>query len=398
MQRVVVLLFSCLMILGPSLVLRVSGCSIASSTVAYALNGNKNQPGFFTPVDVSAHMNLVTSSNSDVYARDGASTLSCVDARSDQPVIGTPGGDLAEFAIGLSTYHTLTSQVGTYSSVKSLFQLFMNTQISASRPFYFHTDDTRLRQVFQKVGVKLNQNITVLPGRPSAADQIAWREELVQSYAQGCGHIRLMIENPTNYGLPSAQIIQWLIRAFYEELWEADSDAKRAKLAFVVKVGPLQGKAVAIVTNKAGTCTGYSPGIPPNIGGSTLFVYTPSAASAFRSTVLMPFFAARGAEGWNATLFQSGVTDMFNKQLGATLTNLSPANQASLITIDVTTSGQTPAPSSVPQCQQNTPVASPKTPPGDDSGRPLRSQSSASVSSCAIVVLSIALSALLACL
>jgi hypothetical protein len=170
-----------------------------------------------------------------------------------------------------------------------------------------------------------------------------WLSELSQSYAQGCGHIRLMIEKPADYGLsPDARIIQWLIRAFYEELWAADTDAKRAKLAFVAKLGPLDGKAVAIVTNnKQGTCAGHSPAIPPNVAGSSIFVYTPNAAEAFRNKVMSPFFAAQGAAGWNEAEFQSRISTLFNKkQLASTLTLLHPANKCSLISIDVTTVGQ----------------------------------------------------------
>jgi hypothetical protein len=153
-----------------------------------------------------------------------------------------------------------------------------------------------------------------------------------------------MIDMPSKYGLADSKIIEWLIRAFYEELWAAvDTDAKRAKLSFITKTGPLQGKAIAIISNKRGSCSGYSPAVPPNVAGSTLFVYTPSAASAFRSTVMSRFFAAQGAVGWSATTFLSEVNKLFDAQLGATLANLIPANQSSLISVDVTTVDTVPA-------------------------------------------------------
>jgi hypothetical protein len=327
-------------LLNPSAILPVNGCSAQSADVSPA-QPSKGQPDFFGPGEVRAHMNWVMASNLDRYHKDGFSTLSCVDARSDDPVIGTPGGDLAEFAMGLFAYNNLTGKVQNFAEVQALFRKFMDQHISASRPFYFHTDDTRLKQVFAAVGAELKlSNITILPmRRPPASEATIWLGELVKSYAQGCGHIRLMIESPALYGLTNANIIQWLIRAFYEELWLADTDAKRAKLAFVVKLGPLQGKAVAIVRNAKGTCTDYSPAIPPNLGGSSLFVYTPSAASAFRSVVMTPFFANEGSSGWNATRFMTIVNNVFNSQLGATLTFLIPANQSSLISIDVTTVG-----------------------------------------------------------
>ncbi len=96
---------------------------------------------------------------------------------------------------------------------------------------------------------------------------------------------------------------------------------------------------IGIVSNQAGTCSGYSPAIPPSLGGSTLFVYTPSAAAAFRSQEMLPFFAEQGSTGWNATRFQTNLDSLFGTQLGATLASLVPANQSSLISIGVTTVG-----------------------------------------------------------
>lgn len=255
-------------------------------------------------------------------------------------MIGTPGGDLAELAMGLYIYHNLTNKVQNYANVQALFRQFMDKHISSSRPFYFHSDDSRLKQVFSAVGILLNKTVSILPHRtPQPAALNAWTSELVKSYAQGCGHIRLMIDSPSTYGMSDANIIQWLIRAFYEELWAADTYAKRAnntKLSFIVKLGSLQGKAIGVISNKpTPQCTGFSPAIPPNLGGSSLFVYTPSAAAAFRSDVMLPFFASQGDCGWNATQFKTGLDSLFNTQLGATLTLLSPANNASLISVSV---------------------------------------------------------------
>jgi hypothetical protein len=324
-----------LVLVSPCAVRVASGCSASSAEVTYV--ANKNAPGFYTLTEVNDHIDWVISNDLARYFKDGTSTLSCVDARSDDPVIGTPGGDLAELAMGLYVYHTLTNKVLNYTNVQALFRQFMDKHISSSRPFYFHTDDSRLKQVFTAVGTQLNKTVSILPHRtPQPAALNVWVSELVKSYAQGCGHIRLMIDSPGTYGLSDANIIQWLIRAFYEELWAADSYAKRSKLAFVVKLGSLQGKAIGVVSNKpTPKCTGFSPAIPPNLGGSSLFVYTPSAAAAFRSDVMLPFFASQGATGWNATQFQTGLDGLFNTQLGATLTLLSPANNASLIGINV---------------------------------------------------------------
>jgi hypothetical protein len=346
------LLFTFLAIISPSAIRLAQGCSFHSADVTYV--ANKSTPGFYTTAEVSDHVNQVIFGKLGRYIKDGSSSLSCVDARSDDPLIGTPGGDLAEFAMGLYVYNSLTNNVQNYTSVQLLFRKFMDQHISASRPFYFHTDDSRLKQVFTAVGNQLNQIVSILPiySAPASSAASVWLTELVKSYAQGCGHIRLMIDSPSLYGLSNANIVQWLIRAFYEELWAADTSAKRAKLSFVVKLGPLQGKAVAVISNSGGNCSGYSPAIPPNLGGSSLFVYTPSAATAFRTNVMLPFFASQGGSGWNSSKFQTDVDSLFNTQLGATLAQLVPANQSSIISVGVKTADA----ASANTAQQNQPA------------------------------------------
>ena len=84
-----------------------------------------------------------------------------------------------------------------------------------------------------------------------------------------------MIDSPGTYGMTDANIMQWLIRAFYEELWAADSDAKRAKVAFVVslsssdlcKARPSQSSA----TKKAPVLATAQPFLLPLVDPLSLF-------------------------------------------------------------------------------------------------------------------------------
>jgi hypothetical protein len=334
----------------------VSGCSIDSFQVYYAPNGNKNKDGYFTPEHVATHMNLVVGARpADLYALDGTSMLGCVDSRADEATFGTPGGDLAELAMGLYVYHNLTNRAPDYASVKTIFRLFLQQHVSASRPFYYHTDDSKIRKLFAQVGAKLGRNITSFPFRsPSTNDLNVWLGEVAQSYAQGCGHLRLMIESPAKYGMVSARILQDLIRAFNEEMWAASTAVERSKFNFVTRLGSLEGKAVAIVKNARGECLGYSPRIMPYISGSSVFVYTPSMVDAFRTKVMSPFFASLAVPGWNAALFDTEIAALFGVQLGATLANLPAAKDSSLINVDITTSGQPSQPSSS-ACQSDSP-------------------------------------------
>jgi hypothetical protein len=221
--------------------------------------------------------------------------------------------------------------------IRKLFKTFIEVEISDKRPFYYHTDDTRLRMVFKNMTSLLGRTVTILPHtRPSdEAEASAWLRELSESYAQGCGHLRLMINAPQTYGLEDNFIIKSLIQVFYEEWW-ARSKKEKAVFDFSIKLGPLVGGAIAIVDNTGPFCKHASPLVSPNVGGSTLFVYHPNAVASFRESVLVPFFTKK-SKLLSAEQFLSKVTELFTTQLTATLTLLSPANAVDLIAVNIKT-------------------------------------------------------------
>jgi hypothetical protein len=67
---------------------------------------------------------------------------------------------------------------------------------------------------------------------------------------------------------------------------------------------------------------------------------------------MLPFFASQGGSGWNSSKFQTDVDSLFNTQLGATLAQLVPANQSSIISVGVKTADA----ASANTAQQNQPA------------------------------------------
>jgi hypothetical protein len=65
---------------------------------------------------VRQHFNLDV--NRVTYVNTRAATTACVDSRHEYPVIGTPGGDMCEFIVGLTVYLNQTGQ--TLSQVRVL--------------------------------------------------------------------------------------------------------------------------------------------------------------------------------------------------------------------------------------------------------------------------------------
>jgi hypothetical protein len=160
-------------------------CELDSYDISYALN--KNEPSYYGPNEVREHLDNVRAERIAVYSADGKTTLSCVDSRSDDPIQGTPGGDMSEFALAMYLYNQSTGLVNTREVVKDLFQNFMDNHITSQRPFYFHTSFDKLEIVFKEVSLQLGRNVTVLPRyRPvSSVEAEIWLDELVQGHAQG---------------------------------------------------------------------------------------------------------------------------------------------------------------------------------------------------------------------
>jgi len=265
--------------------------------------------------------------------KNGNTTLSCVDARHDDPMHGSPGGDLAEIAAAFYLYFRNwrgPSATVTMADMRPLFKDFLNRFISEQRPLYFHTDDTKLRVAFERIAQRVGRSVSVLPvSSPAQNETEIWLDELSKSDVQGCGHIRLMIADPQGYGLDSNAVIRNVIKLFYEQWWAASPQDKH-KFDFVVKIGGLIGRAVAIVSSTSAndSCASYSPAIIPSLLGSSMFVYTPASAQAFRTQILTPFF------GTNIQGFAASLEALLSKQLNQTLYFLPPANSIDLFTVE----------------------------------------------------------------
>eukprot|EP00475_Leptophrys_vorax_P030527 TRINITY_DN457_c0_g1_i2.p1 TRINITY_DN457_c0_g1~~TRINITY_DN457_c0_g1_i2.p1 ORF type:complete len:344 (-),score=100.09 TRINITY_DN457_c0_g1_i2:68-1099(-) len=321
-----------------SLALGSLGCYTTNYAVSLSSGEDIPNTGIYDTAATSTHVRYHLQFQVEDYRPDGLTTLACVDSRDDHGVIGTPGGDLAEFAAGVYTYYNLTGEEVTLDGIRTFLDNFIRDFITPERPFYFHTDSTKLGYVFANVTRFLGKTVTQLPQTtPEPDEKDVWIQELTQGYAQGCGHIRLMIGDFEYYGLTSNMVIRSVIQAYYEAYWKADESDKE-KFAFNVRLGSLEGKALAIVSNVGDACPDHSPAVVPNYLGSSVFVYTPNSAVQFRQNILTPFFVSASGGSLTESDFFSSLTDLLDTQLSATLEELSPVNAVNLYTIEFTAS------------------------------------------------------------
>ena len=73
-----------------------------------------------------------------------------------------------------------------------------------------------MRSIFAEVNAATGKRYVTMPDVMPAGEEAAWMAALTKGANQGCGHIRLMIEKFTDYGLPNADVPKFVLQAFYK--------------------------------------------------------------------------------------------------------------------------------------------------------------------------------------
>jgi hypothetical protein len=92
-----------------------------------------------------------------------------------------------------------------------------------------------MRMVYGEVNAATGKTYVTMPDimPTGAAEEAAWIAALTKGAFQGCGHIRLMIDQFADYRLPSADVPKWVIEAFYRYWWPTPIGSKeRRKVDF----------------------------------------------------------------------------------------------------------------------------------------------------------------------
>lgn len=281
-------------------------------------------------------------------ARAKTTTFSCVDSRgtwSPYPVLQTPGGDLAELMGGMVTYFRETGEEPTEEGVDMLLKAFIKQVATAQRPLYFHTAVDKVDKVLKMVGNVTGKHYTSFPNvaPEDPAELAAFMNALTYWDNQGCGHIKLMMHHPVDYGLmtPAEEMVaNWTIRSYFNYWWPTEpSSYARKKISNPALRDSLEGKAVTIVTVAEGSCEAHKfPVGNPSHAGNEMFLYYASAVGKFRANVITPMMVSMAksmGKKINADSYLASLESLQATQLNATLTMLAPANQIGIFTAEV---------------------------------------------------------------
>ena len=262
--------------------------------------------------------------------------LSCVDGRDHVAVVGSPGGDAGELVLGLGALEKLT---GKPLSDQTIFEL-LRRRLDAFGRFAFHTDTAAGNRLIAAIRADARTKDAVAGmtdpmafrqffASPPEAIRPALAELMTQPAHLGCGHLRLMTQQPARWGIRDGLTTQ-VIRAALDLRWRGRHDLEVTPLPG----GHSEGAVVNVHIADELDAFSWVPLVSPSIGGRQMFVNHPDVAAFLRRQLarwicqqgdLVPSLPAAPA------LFE-GMQTLHQQQLMATLVELA----AGLPIFDVT--------------------------------------------------------------
>lgn len=245
---------------------------------------------------------------------------------------------MAEFSTALFVYMQQTETPMTADNIKRIFADYMEKIITPERPFYLHTDEHSVEAIIVAVGAAgVNvDGLTELPEKRPESDIEAniWLQQMTLPANQGCGHMKLMLQNAaTDYGLPDATIPQTLINEYFNYWWGTEEGSlERQKVLFDVLDGNHVEKAIVSVSTDGGCANEKEDAALQPVptfdhhhpDGTAVFVLNADAANGLRYS-LADFFQTEATENrktLDRATYLSNLSTLQGKQLTSTVANL----------------------------------------------------------------------------
>lgn len=210
--------------------------------------------------------------------------ISCVDGRDDSGVVGSPGGDAGELLVGLRALELHMRRELTEGEVETL----MERRNDVFGRFYMHTDvhasneaikKLRADPRFDAVLTRVNEPLEWRKFWASPPKDL--RDALLDVSLDpahiGCGHLRLELTKPAEYGTREP-LVRSVLRSFHRSRWENHPDMELVPLA-----GGHTERAVVNV-RIAGPLLPFSriPLVSPAVGQAQVFIHHPRITSYLR--------------------------------------------------------------------------------------------------------------------
>jgi len=249
------------------------------------------------PQNIRSHLGDVTSLE---WAQIGQHFFSDIDGRSEEKILGTPGGDLGEFILALDAYADESKTTLDQATTTGLLMQYLTTMSRVK--FYMSTSEHAHENMTSSSGCR-NLDISD-PPEDKKAELL---ELMVKPENVGCRHLKFMLQKPAEYQLKGVETVQMGIRAFHQVMWNK-TFAGHTKLCYILLKGAHKEKAFVNV-EVAQHCQdqGFAPLISPQTCYNSMYVNHPMSVIKFRAE-LAHFLAQK-----NSALAQAMIVKMNDK-------------------------------------------------------------------------------------
>jgi rhodanese-related sulfurtransferase len=209
---------------------------------------------------------------------------SCVDGRDETGIIGTPGGDAGEFLLALSALEGLTGEPLTDAQLRALIA----RRVDTFGHFYMHTDISAANTLIKSMRADRRMDAALegvfetmewrrfYASPPEAVRPVVLEHALDPAHI-GCGHVRLMMQHASDYGV-RRELTDAFLRSFMSLRWDGIDE-----LALKPLPGGHEEGAVVNVLIEGGVAPWASiPLVSPACGGTQMFVNHPQVSDFLR--------------------------------------------------------------------------------------------------------------------
>jgi hypothetical protein len=239
--------------------------------------------------------------------------VACVDGRREHCTAGAPGGNAGLLILLLAAWEEGAEPL----SPEAVDRLFVR-YLEHFGAFYLHTDRAAQNRLAGALGVGGGAAVDTLVAGPPEALRPGLLEAVLDPAHVGCGHLRLLLEEPDTYGV-RPDLVRAVLRAFFRRLWSGDP-----RLVLEVLDGPHKEAGVAVVRTEGAGAPALVTTCPRH-GAVELFVYHPDAVAWLQA--LHALFLAR--EGFitpgRIPACIAAQRRLGDRQLEATLQRLAPS-------------------------------------------------------------------------
>jgi hypothetical protein len=216
----------------------------------------------------------------------------CVDGRETSPIVGNPGGDVSRLAEAIIAVGAVAGRHFNPGEILKIFDWY----VSNFGNFYMHTDDHAMHHLAEflnegygvkRMGGKKFHTPTEMYNfvkNPDPRLQVFLSRYLLDPRFIGCGHMKLMMTKPEQYGM-SEKVLRSLSVAFFDTMWNVPERAER--LVYPCFPGDHKEGAVVSIVIPVEKLTEETlvPMVAPTDGVTSIFVNHPQVVQFMNEKV-----------------------------------------------------------------------------------------------------------------